>query len=1080
MTAFNRFDKFKTPIYNGQDFLKKHIFGNYPIEYVDDTNNFDILEKHQNTEYVWLVDKSIKVYESFPWHFKPASDEKMQIHAFPYVYKKGRHVKSWNKVKLVPTQIGNYETKQHIHICGEYDVYKGKEKFDIFYIGNDKTVYDNLANRNLSIQFVDSFETAKQVSYTDMFWVIYDDTEIRPTFKFSYEPDEWSFEFVHVFGNGNIDRLDGVTLFPKNYNATENELAHRFYAKKKEIRILASNPRKYDKFVINNFYDYEQALQKTTTEMFWGIPDDIEIIDDSVFDFTISHQDADRKQNHVWLNDNKFDGLVLFSRHSPVTKKEIDYRFIAARIEHNKNVSRNKPFEKFVIDSYEDYCSALQNSTTSMFWSIPSDVNVDDSFQFDNYIREQTTFDRSTTYVFLNGEHYDGVALFNKIDRLSEKEIEHRFFTNKKEEAVIASYPKSFDYFEIDTYDEFLNALEQTKTKMFWMSSKNINSNKELCSKFYISHHDSYNRKENHVFIHSVNNQNLFNGLFLISKINPISKNEVEHRHIINRKEWNIIGSFAIKYPVYEIDSYDDYLYAIEDSKTEMFYMSSKNIEANTLDLYFSHDNEHDRKTNHVFIHKINNLDYRNGLFLCSKHQHLTKHEVEHRHVVNGKHWDIVGSKEKKYDRFIINTYDDYVSALQKTNTEMFWGIPSDVIIDTNFDFSFYFSHDNKFDREINHVFLNDTHRDGVVLFSKNCIVSEKEVEHRFYIKKKEWDIVASRPKIYDRFEIKNYQDFLNAKNQSKTELFWITYPDLILEENFNWNFYINHHNQYERKINHVWRNGEFFDGIALVSKYLEISKKEIEHRFFAIKKEYDILASKPKPFDIVFISKDEPNADENYDILKQRYPQAKRVHGVEGIHRAHKKAAELVDTEMFWVVDGDAKIIDDFEFDHQISYYDLDGRNTVYVWRSLNPVNGLVYGYGGVKLFPTQMTLNMDLNSTDMTTSITNKFRTINRMSNITAFNTDEFSAWRSGFRECAKLAGKIIARQKDEETEFRLNAWCNKGADKPFGKAAIHGAQQGKIFGETNKDNAEEMKKINNFEWLHEQFKKLYQSNE
>ena len=97
--------------------------------------------------------------------------------------------------------------------------------------------------------------------------------------------------------------------------------------------------------------------------------------------------------------------------------------------------------------------------------------------------------------------------------------------------------------------------------------------------------------------------------------------------------------------------------------------------------------------------------------------------------------------------------------------------------------------------------------------------------------------------------------------------------------------------------------------------------------------------------------------------------------------------------------------------------------------------------------------------------------------MSNTTAFNTDSFSAWRSGFRECAKLASRTIARQKDDETEFRLDAWCSKGDDKPFGKAAIAGAIAGKNFGEEHKDNPEELAKINDFNWLKDEFKKLYQ---
>ncbi|NCV63146.1 MAG: hypothetical protein EBW49_04310 [Betaproteobacteria bacterium] len=130
----------------------------------------------------------------------------------------------------------------------------------------------------------------------------------------------------------------------------------------------------------------------------------------------------------------------------------------------------------------------------------------------------------------------------------------------------------------------------------------------------------------------------------------------------------------------------------------------------------------------------------------------------------------------------------------------------------------------------------------------------------------------------------------------------------------------------------------------------------------------YKEVASMVQPYDIVFISYNEPNADANFKALRKRFPRAKRVHGVKGIHQAHIEAAKLVDTVMFWVVDGDAEITKDFYFDHQVSSYEKD---IVHVWRSKNPINDLVYGYGGVKLLPTKLTLNMDVTKPDMTTSI-------------------------------------------------------------------------------------------------------------
>jgi hypothetical protein len=175
----------------------------------------------------------------------------------------------------------------------------------------------------------------------------------------------------------------------------------------------------------------------------------------------------------------------------------------------------------------------------------------------------------------------------------------------------------------------------------------------------------------------------------------------------------------------------------------------------------------------------------------------------------------------------------------------------------------------------------------------------------------------------------------------------------------------------------------------------------------------------------------------------------------------------------MLWVVDADAIIVDDFNFmvEH-IPYYSSNARrmltNTVHVWRSRNPINGLEYGYGGVKLLPKDLTLKMDVNSADMTTSISKLFKAMPEVSNITAFNTDPFSTWRSAFRECVKLSSKIINGQDDNETQSRLEIWCTVGSDM----YAIAGAQSGRDYGTQHKNDVEALKKINDFNWLKEQF--------
>jgi hypothetical protein len=218
----------------------------------------------------------------------------------------------------------------------------------------------------------------------------------------------------------------------------------------------------------------------------------------------------------------------------------------------------------------------------------------------------------------------------------------------------------------------------------------------------------------------------------------------------------------------------------------------------------------------------------------------------------------------------------------------------------------------------------------------------------------------------------------------------------------------------------------------------------------------------------VVFISYGELNAEENWQGVLEKAPAAKRVDGVTGILQAHKAAANLVTTDMFYVVDGDAYLSEDWSFDFQPSIFD---RDCVFVWHSQNPVNGLEYGYGGVKLFPRHLLLNTSTCCVDMTTGL-GKLKVMPMISNITTFNTDPFSAWRSAFRECVKLSARIIPNSNSQESIFRLKTWVSVGSDAAYGNYAIAGAIEGERFGRTHQMSADILKLINDREWLFEYF--------
>lgn len=280
-----------------------------------------------------------------------------------------------------------------------------------------------------------------------------------------------------------------------------------------------------------------------------------------------------------------------------------------------------------------------------------------------------------------------------------------------------------------------------------------------------------------------------------------------------------------------------------------------------------------------------------------------------------------------------------------------------------------------------------------------------------------------------------------------------LEYNPELPKVNYEFDYVIPWHDiEYE----HVW----YLEG----SDKIWAAKLKLVNSPIGVKDMGSVKLSIPR-LDVVFISYNEPNAEANWQRVLEKAPYALRVNGVEGIFNAHKAAAKLSKTDMFYVVDGDAYLVDDWQFNFEPNIFD---RDCAYVWHSRNPINDLVYGYGGVKLFPKSVLMNKRKWKTlDMFTGISKKIKVMDTISNITQFNTDEFSTWRSAFREVVKL---YLANQIDN-----LNAWLAAGEDKPFGKYAVAGAMTGYQYALDNKDNQLALVNINDYKWLQEQFNNI-----
>jgi len=215
--------------------------------------------------------------------------------------------------------------------------------------------------------------------------------------------------------------------------------------------------------------------------------------------------------------------------------------------------------------------------------------------------------------------------------------------------------------------------------------------------------------------------------------------------------------------------------------------------------------------------------------------------------------------------------------------------------------------------------------------------------------------------------------------------------------------------------------------------------------------------------YDVFFLSYNEPMAQQHWKKLVRHAPHSSHVSGITGIHNAHYECAKLSKTRNFFVIDADSEIID-FDFTIKLSAWD---RKYVHLWYARNPVNGLEYGWGGIKLFPKEIVLNMSDQPLDMTTSF--ELKIIPEVKSITHYNSSDFDCWRAAFRECVKLAVS-----DDYENANRLEQWKHPGTG--YGaNMVVKGAVAGEQYGLRNKHNITALKKINDFAWLKLKFEDI-----
>jgi hypothetical protein len=208
-----------------------------------------------------------------------------------------------------------------------------------------------------------------------------------------------------------------------------------------------------------------------------------------------------------------------------------------------------------------------------------------------------------------------------------------------------------------------------------------------------------------------------------------------------------------------------------------------------------------------------------------------------------------------------------------------------------------------------------------------------------------------------------------------------------------------------------------------------------------------------------VFISYDEINADLNYNILKNRFPNASRLHGIEGMVNAIKQAAKQSTTPWVYIVFAKTEVDSKFLFDFNPNYIETPSN---YVFHSYNPVLNHSYGHDGIVMYHTKSVVDIQHWGVDFTMSF--PVVTIPIISCRNNFNYSKYSAWRTAVREAYKL------KQSDRINDrYHLHLWLTAN-HSVNGDWSIRGAQDGLLL-----DLGME-EQINNWQWLKSYFEEKY----
>jgi len=995
-------------------------------------NVSNIGEIKSNTKMYWVVEPNIEITDSDIFNFRPESYDMSYKHVWKW------DSRNYGGITLLPKQ--NSEGTKEINkvVC--------------------KKTFEKL-NTKTPAKYFDTNPYASHVWCIDKEYILPEDINWAPS---NFEPD-----FIHSFHlRGQLEHKypaeeGGIKLYPRNWKSCDTKF-HNYLDIKLDYPVILV--KDVDDYSQRNTYNHEYVWlvdweHKVNFKSFDWVPNPFE--QDMIHSFRMPYQLTEKYPQEI-------GGIRLV----PKKWKNADLKIHKDCPIEDENYDVFYTNKKFDADTFEFYA---KRSETEWFWVIDRDYDFNGKLLY-----VPAKHERDYIQVFKWGlEHrYDKEVTELWDERVAGIYLVNKDFDVTKQKLHTDIVPVRYDIFFTDDLNDYHTYSRKSRTDAFWLVdyehtlSEVIKWVPEYSDQKYINIFKLPKQLE-HKYPLSITNvsDNRCGGIKLVPK--KFDKDDVKYQGFLTDLE------------IVEFEKFTSEEEGRKNTKHDWFWVVDQDVDVlEDFDFDFIPDTWDEGKT-HVWqkLNPVTKRQYDYGGVALYPKVKQTKGRP--------KYIREPSCVQQEYPVYKLQP-SDYKDGLQsiyerlagQSNANMYWVIDAFTVLNDDFKFDYY---PTQWDQNNVHVFLNeDNEFTNVRLIPKQTFLNkeytDKEVTNNTFKNLKEINTIASlRPKwpaIHLQSLEKN--EFINAIKDIKEPFVWTIDPDVkvdqgLLDRGFMPVVTDMHKVHAWQKLNGRTGKVHAYGGLRLWPTSIDYSSlKSDDLKLNRIKGLQYVKepGSSTTPFDIIYLSYKEPFADTGFSKLQDHIRHLKPnlnliwIRDVKGIFEAHKTASTRVDSKMFWVVDADAVIEKDFNFDYVPDVYDEE---VVHVWSSRNPINGLEYGYGGVKLFPTEMVRNATSWGLDFTTGLSNRFKSMPQVSCTTKFKTDAFSTWRSAFRECVKLT-----LNNDEESKQRLDAWLNTQGDEPFTTEAVKGSIEGNKFAIANKDNLKELDKINDYGWLNEQYNK------